>query len=92
MITWHNVYAINGKEHRIYYGACSAADAAFWANNSRDQIRVEMHIDGHWHRPPVGMKSAQASHQWIRRFYTCGIRAGVITIAGGPWELEARQS
>lgn len=31
-------------------------------------LRVEMRINGHWHRPPVGMRADQASHAWTKNW------------------------
>lgn len=36
-----------------------------WMNlDDCDLVRLEMTINGHWHRPPVGMRADQASHEW----------------------------
>ncbi len=80
-IAWFNVYSSGAG------GDWSCPEGAeFGRMDAKTFIRVEERWNGHWLRPPVGMRAAQASHYWIRKGYTtnripCGI---------GPWELEPR--
>ncbi len=80
-VTWTNIYSdADGADH------FSPSMAHAFASLEKGFIRVEQRWNGHWLRPPVGMRADQASHQLIRKFYTCkGIPLGL-----GPWELEPR--
>lgn len=54
--TWVNVY----KSGDIGQSYDSAKRAEWWAGSTL--VRVEHRIDGHWLRPPVGMRGSDASH------------------------------
>lgn len=55
-VTWVNVYEDGdiGPNHQ------RPLDAQWWAGWSL--VRVERRINGHWLRPPVGMRGSEASH------------------------------
>lgn len=60
--TWVNVYRF-GTTGLVND---SPKDADFWASNGSEYcsnyVRVEHRYNGHWHRPPVGMRGRDASH------------------------------
>lgn len=76
MITWQNRYT---DESQHYAGEwLTPENAAFVAAPHDSWVRLEMRIDGHHFRPPVGMQAGQASHRWR----DCGCGAGL----GCPFE------
>lgn len=38
--------------------------AKYFVQDDHDWLRVEMHINCNWHRPPVGMRADEASHEY----------------------------
>lgn len=62
-VTWHNVFLVSrggytGTEWDSPY-------LAQWLNEKVEDMRVEQRWNGHWLRPPVGMKAMQTSHYWV---------------------------
>jgi hypothetical protein len=61
-VEYFNIYP---DDERSLFGHPSAWSARMNSDVDVPVVAVEMHINGHWHRPPVGMRSEQASHEWV---------------------------
>ncbi len=92
-VTWNNAYH-SMEKGGIY--SCTAmpedspSQCRYWSSlpqNADHWARIEERWNGHLLCTPVGMRGEQASHQWIRKFYT----HKSFPIGLGPWELESRK-
>ncbi len=86
-VTWNNAYYSSREKGGIY--SCTAmledrpSECTFWASlpqNAVNWARVEQRWNGHWLRPPVGMRGYQASHVWGLMNFDCA----------QAWELVPR--
>lgn len=96
-VTWHNVYkaylpTILQTVGNVIFGHANESpnNAQWWSDTNADFVRVEQRWDGYWLRPPVGMRSAQASHAWVRSMSPGQPFGNGFSFRLGPWRLEAR--
>lgn len=86
-VLWRNIYNDGEHWHASYH---NSARAQRCSRGSRGFVRVEMRINGLWHRPPVGMRTHQTSHMWARSM-SPGVPFGNgFSFILGPWKLEPR--